>query len=228
VQAGNSALSFGPRSARDRGTVAAPFCRATPSQLMKKFFVAPAFAALAVFIFGAIYWMSPLPYQALSRVSDDAAAGASLAKIFPGTGTYFVPGMYLEPAQHETLAKRGPIAEVHFQREGMDLYQPVVMLKGYLHSFVVSLLLVFFLECSGATFESWLSRAKMCMRAGLLVALWHYADAIWWHHSLAWETMRALYAVLAFAVIGLVLGKMLTPKQVAVPAPIRAAAETTV
>lgn len=65
---------------------------------MKKFVLAPALAALAMFVVSAIYWMSPFPYQTLTPVGDNAAA-AALGKIFPATGTYLVP----EPETDEKL-----------------------------------------------------------------------------------------------------------------------------
>lgn len=179
---------------------------------MKKFLLAPALAALAMFVFGAIYWMSPLPRQALSRVADDAAAGVTLAGIFPATGTYFVPGLHLEPAKHEELLKRGPVAEVHIVREGMPMMDPVVLAKGYLHEFVICLLLALTLEKFAPLFRCWVARVRFTAAIGLLLALNDYGQAIWWHHAIGWTTIQALYDFAAFSVAGLVLGKMLTPK----------------
>lgn len=179
---------------------------------MKKFLFAPALAALALFVFGALYWMSPFPYKALGRVPDDAAAGEALARVFPSTGVYFVPGMYLEEKQHEALAKRGPIAEVHFIKSGMPLMDPMQLLKGYLHEFVTCLVISLLMVKLAPAFRCWTSRLKFCAMLGLLMALSDYAMVVWWNHSLAWETMRALYDFLAFIVVGLVLGPMLTPK----------------
>ncbi len=179
---------------------------------MKKFLFAPALAALAMFVFGAVFWMSPLPYKALGRVADDAAAGEALAKVFPATGAYLVPGMYLGETAREPLVKRGPSAEVHFIKEGMPLMDPMLLLKGYLHEFVVCLLLSLMLVRLAPAFKCWTCRLKFCAMLGLLLALGHYATVIWWRHSLGWETMLALYDFVSLVVVGLVLGKMLTPK----------------
>jgi hypothetical protein len=184
---------------------------------MKKFLLTPALAALAMFVFGAIYWMSPFPYKALGRVTDDAAAGQALAKIFPATGAYLVPGPHLDAAKAEELMKRGPIAEVHYVATGMPMMDPLLMAKGYVHEFVLCLLLVMLLEKCAPLFQGWTCRLKFTAMLGLMIALYDYSSAIWWHHSVAWVTMRALYDFLAFVVAGLVLGKMLTPK-VAAPA----------
>jgi len=53
---------------------------------MKNNLIAPALAALAMFVFGAIFWMSPFPSQALSVTTDDRATLAALDAVFPATG----------------------------------------------------------------------------------------------------------------------------------------------
>jgi hypothetical protein len=180
---------------------------------MKIPLLAPALAALAMFVFGAAFWMSPFPYKVLKRVADDAAAGESLAKIFPVTGSYIVPGPHLDPKQVEALMHRGPFVEVHFVREGLRMMEPFVLLKGYLHEFVLCLLITLMLVRLAPAFGSWTARLRFCAMLGLIVALGHYARVIWWHHSIAWETMMALYDFLSLVIVGLVLGKMLTPKK---------------
>ena len=179
---------------------------------MKRLVLAPALAALAMFAFGAIYWMCPFPYKVLGRVTDDAAAGAALAKIFPATGAYFVPGMYLPARQHEALATHGPIAEVHFVANGLPLLDPKQLLLGYIHEFAICLVLTLMLLRSAPSFQGWTCRVKFCAMVGLLLALCDYGYSVWWNHSIAWETMQAVYDFLAFVVVGLVLGKLLTPK----------------
>ena len=204
-------LSFAPPTLQ-RGPlppVSPPHPYRTP---MKKFLLAPALAALAMFIFGAVYWMSPLPYKVHSRVADDAVAGEALAKIFPSTGVYFVPGMHLPPDQREALAQRGPIAEVHFLKPGMPPMDPLQLLKGYLHQFGICLVLVFMLDASGQAFRGFGCRVRFCGTIGLLIALYDYGQSVWWHHSIAWVTMTAVYDFIAFFIAGLVLGKLLTPK----------------
>lgn len=178
---------------------------------MKKFLLAPVLSALAMFIFGALYWMSPLPYGVLTPVGDNAAAAAALGKIFPSTGTYLVPGP--EMKDQELLAKlwaQGPSAEVNFIREGHAMMEPAVFVCGYIHYFVVSLLLAALLNRVKAALPTYGSRVRFCTWVGLVGAvLLCLSDPIWWHHPWGWKLMGALYAVLAFAVAGLVLAKFI-------------------
>ena len=171
-------------------------CHHQPRDPMKKFLLAPALAALAMFAWGFLFWGGPhhLPYKALALVPDEAAAGEALGEIFPATGTYLLPGTQLGPARQGELMQRGPIAEVHFVKSGRPMMDPIQLLKGYLHEFALCLLLVFMLDASAQTF-----------------------------HSAGWVTMQAFYDFVAFFIAGLVLGKILTPKRTTPAAPAAAA-----
>jgi hypothetical protein len=187
---------------------------------MKKYLVGPALAALAMFVFGAVYWMSPFPYKVLGRVADDSGAAQTLAGIFPETGTYLLPGAYLDEKTMTELYKSGPSVLVQFVKEGHPVMEPVVFVKGYLHNFVVCLLLAVLLVRAEASFRGYWCRVIFSAMVGLVGAvLLCLGDPIWWHHPWGWHLFGGLYAVLAFAVAGLVLGKFLTPRPAAAPAP---------
>jgi hypothetical protein len=58
---------------------------------MKKNLLAPAFAAVAMIIFGSIFWICPFPYKAISSTADDRTSAATLDAIFPAIGLHLVP-----------------------------------------------------------------------------------------------------------------------------------------
>jgi hypothetical protein len=182
---------------------------------MKKFLLAPALAALAVFIWGFLYWGAPhhLPYQALGRVEDESATALALGKMFPASGAYLVPSPMLGADRANELAARGPMAEVHIVKEpftGADMGK--CMALGFVHMFVLSLLVAIILCGLNAAFKCWTCRVKFSAMLGLLVATGDLGNAIWWHHSLAWTLMQSLYDFSTFTLIGLVLAKFVTPK----------------
>jgi hypothetical protein len=190
---------------------------------MKKHVLGPVLAALAAFFFGFIYWGLPhhLPYKTLNTVADDSAAGLALGKLFPASGSYLVPSQLLGEARVQELAARGPTAEVHIRKEpftGADMGK--VMAAGYVHLLAVSVALSFILCGLAKSFERWTCRVKFCAALGLLVAAFELGNAIWWHHALGWTLARAVYDLLVFVIIGLVLAKFVTPK----PAPAAPAA----
>lgn len=182
---------------------------------MKKFVLAPALAALAMFFLGFLYWGLPASpaYKAFGKVADDDAAAQALGRIFPATGTYMVPGIHLEQNKLTELYRRGPSAEVVFIKEGHDPTNPTMFIKGYLHYFVVALLLLMMLEGAKPSFKCFSCRVKFSAAVGLVGGvLWHFSDPIWGNHPLPYHLVGLLYMVLEFAVAGLVLAKFtMTP-----------------
>jgi hypothetical protein len=189
---------------------------------MKKFVLAPALAALAVFLWGFIYWGLPpqLAYKGLNTVADDSATALAIGKMFPSTGTYLVPSPLLGEAKMNELAARGPMAEVHITKEPFtkaDMGK--CMAVGFVHMFVLCLLLTIILSTLAKAFVCWTCRVRFCAALGLLVALCDLGNVIWWHHSLGWTLAQSFYDFMTFVIAGLVLAKFVTPKEVApVPA----------
>lgn len=185
---------------------------------MKKHVLAPALAALATFIFGFIYWGLPphLAYKGLGSVPDVSETALAVGKLFPATGAYLLPSPLDGDEKANALAARGPMVEVHLIKEpftSADMGK--CMALGFLHMFVIALLLSFILCGLDKSFVRWTCRVKFCAAIGLLVATCGLGDAIWWHHALGWTIARSTYDFLVFVVIGLVLAKFVTPKEAA-------------
>ncbi|MBL9189724.1 MAG: hypothetical protein JNK23_19740 [Opitutaceae bacterium] len=186
---------------------------------MKKFVLAPFLGALATFLFGFIYWGLPphLAYKPLSSVPDVSATALAIGKLFPASGTYLLPNPLDGEAKMNELAARGPSVEVHIRKEsftGGDMGR--VMVLGFVHMFVVCLLVSILLTGLSKAFVRWTCRVKFCASLGLLVAVGELSYAIWWHHPLGWTLAHAIYLFLIFVIIGFVLAKFVTPKE---PAP---------
>lgn len=179
---------------------------------MKNHVIAPALAALAMFVFGAIYWMSPFPYKFLQQTTDDRATLAALKPFFPATGAYVIPGPHLDHDTMTALYQAGPSVMVQFVAEGHAAMEPAVFVKGYLHYFVVAVLLGILLRRFAPAFRNYASSVKVSALIGLTGGvLLTCSDPIWWHHAWAWHLVNLLYSVLAFTVAGLVLGRFVKP-----------------
>lgn len=184
---------------------------------MKKFVLAPFLAALAMFMWGFVYWGLPhfLPYQGLQRVADDAAVGTELNKLFPVTGAYLLPSMALGEEKAGELMKRGPIAQVIITKEGMRPMDPVLMARGFGHMFVLALMLAIVLVRFENSFTNFASRVKFSAAIGLFVGVCHLGNAIWWHHPWGWTLATSIYDLVMFTLAGLVLAKFVAPKATA-------------
>lgn len=185
---------------------------------MKKFVLGPALAALATFFLGFIYWGLPphLAYKALGSVPDVSATALALGKMFPATGTYLLPSPLDGDTKMNELAARGPSVEVHILKEpftNADMGKTMAM--GYVHMFLVSLLVAMILSSLAKAFECWTCRVRFCAALGLLVGTCDFGNAIWWHHTLGWTAAQAIYDFLTYLTIGLVLAKFVTPRPAA-------------
>ena len=179
-------------------------------------------AALVIFFFGFIYWGLPphLAYKGLGSVPDVSATALAVGKLFPASGAYLLPSPLDGDEKMTELSARGPSVEVHIVKEplaGAEMGK--VMAMGYLHMFVICLLLTIILSRLDLAFKCWTCRVKFCATLGLLVATCDFGQAIWWHHSLGWTVAQSVYDFMVYLLAGLVLAKFVTPK-----APVAAAA----
>ena len=184
---------------------------------MKKFVLAPVLAALAMFVWGFLYWGAGhhLPYQALGSVADESATALALGKLFPASGAYLIPSPLSGLEKVAELAKRGPSVEVHIRKESVPAMDPTVLLKGYAQMLVIAALLTGLLCRLEKSFERWTCRVKFCAALGLLVAIGDLGHAIWWHHAWGWTLAAAVYDLALFTIAGLVIAKFVTPKPAA-------------
>ena len=182
---------------------------------MKKFLLAPFLAALAMFVWGFVYWGTPhnFPYKTLQRTADDGATAEAISKLLPATGAYLLPSPLLGEEKMNELAKRGPAVEVHIMKEGYGgAEMGKIMGIGFAQNFVIALLLAIMLTGLSKAFRFWTCRVKFCAFLGLLVMIGELSPAIWWHHSLAWTFANAFYVFMLLTIAGLVLAKFVTPK----------------
>lgn len=184
---------------------------------MKKFVLAPVLAALAMFVWGFLYWGAPhhLPYKSLGSVADESATALAVGNFFPASGVYLIPSPLSGDDKMAELMQRGPSLEVHLRKEGMKAMDPAVLLAGYVHMLVIAVLLTGILCGLEKAFERWTCRVKFCVGIGLLVAVGDLGAAIWWHHAWGWTLALSVYDLGMYAIAGLVLAKFVTPK----PAP---------
>ncbi len=185
---------------------------------MKKFVLGPLLAALAAFILGFIWWGLPpqLAYKTLGSVPDPSASALAIGQLFPASGAYLLPSPLDGEETMKALAARGPSIEVHIRKEpftGADMGK--TMAFGFLHLFVISLVLSIMLCGLAGVFKRWTCRVRFCAGIGLLVMLCDLGQVIWWKHALGWTLAIATYDFLMFVVIGLVLAKFVTPKETA-------------
>ena len=174
---------------------------------MQKTVIGILATTLVIFIWGYIYWgLSPLPYSALHKTTDDAAAQQALDRHFPESGAYMIPHRDHDEAMAMKLTERGPVGFVHIRhhvspRENMV---KTMILGAVLTLVIVALLAGFFHVAKAREFRdfTWLS---MTAGAVAVVAI-HVGDMVWWQMAVGWKFWMLLYDFSVWIIAGHLLG----------------------
>ena len=169
-------------------------------------------ANVAMFMFGAAFWMSPVGQMAVGTAPDDAAAQQAIAASFPETGAYYVPGD-MEAPGFSDLHTKGPLALVTVNHSsGMEPMAPMVFISGFVHGLIVIVFLAILLKMGGAGFASYAKRLGICIMVGLISALMINGGAIvWWYSPLEYALLNMVYNTLAITVAGIFLAAFVKP-----------------
>ena len=178
---------------------------------MLKLTLGSLLAALAIMVFGAVFWMSPFPYRyAAKSPLTETALGAALKPLLPATGTYLLPGYTSDLAAAAGLAQQGPIVTIHYRAEGADTMSPEVFARGFLHGWVVMALLALVLRL--AAHPSYWGRVLIVGVAGMAGAIYmRLGDGVWMFQPWPWLWVTTVYDTLTFFLAGLVLAAFTKP-----------------
>ncbi len=171
-------------------------------------------ATIALYLWGMLYWgANPLPYKTWRQTADVTGARQALLQYFPETGTYFIPGLHHDEATLNQLFAEGPIAFVHLNsREGRPVFDPGIMVKGFVLDLVVVVLIALLLQLASPALGSYGQRVKLIAIAGLTATvLVDIGDVVWWYLPWDWKLQQAGYTFGAWLVSGLVLAKFVAP-----------------
>ena len=160
--------------------------------------------ALALFVFGFLYWgANPLPYATWNVPPDSATAKAAVSEHFPSTGVYGVP----RPGE----APDGLWAMIYVRHDmPQSLPDPGEMLKGFAHYLLVAGALALVLRRRGELGAT-VRRAAVLGVAAVVVV--EGTDVAWWGYPLAWKLWGAAYHVLLFVLGALVLAWFLPERR---------------
>ena len=180
---------------------------------MKKFIFGSVIGAVVLFLWGFIFWgTNPLPYSVLPHPKDEVQLGAMLREQLPDSGTYVLPHPSDPPETMSKLSLDGPIATIHFLREGRAPMEPRVLIVGFFHGFAVVLMLAMLMTIALPALRTYGSRVRFATLFGIASALFvHGGSVLWMNEGRPWHQVNALYEVSACFIIGLVLGAFIKP-----------------
>ncbi len=179
---------------------------------MKQLAFGVVLAALAMFVWGFLFWGVPWPNPAYSHLSeaDEAALWETVRDHVPETGVYYLPDVQREGTMEAAVARhrQGPLAKVMVHAEGAEVMSAGVFIGGFLHMLVSAFLLALLLRGAAPVLGSYGRRVAFVVLAGLAVAVWaNLGEPIWNYHPWTHELTNAVYDWTSCIVAGLVLAR---------------------
>jgi hypothetical protein len=187
---------------------------------MVRVIVAVVLASIVHFAWGFAYHG---PLSAMKHMTtptpDETAVAGSLSSTLHETGTYVVPmcpgcsATDLERKAHEERAAAGPIAVVHYRKEGFTMAEmPVMMGTGFAHLVLTGLLAAVLLRLALPGLSSYLARVGFVFGLGLFAAVGtRLGDMIWLHHHWTFAVGQFLFAGSAWLLSGIVMAAIIRP-----------------
>lgn len=179
---------------------------------MQKTIVGILVTTFTLYIWGFLYWgISTIPYSYWKQTADDAVAQEVLAKHFPESGTYFIPGIGNDLETRTALYEKGPTGFVHIQHGGSTPTDPTIMVQGFLLNLVIVALLAAFFRVAGATEFRDFARLSVTAGAVAVVAI-DVGDMIWWQMPFEWKIWQLIYDYTLWLIAGHLLGLFMKQK----------------
>ena len=178
-------------------------------------------SAVVLMVWGFLFWVVIAPGGAMMTTRDETALRNALNANLPASGTYRYPLPVTEgKAGNDAAAfqafqekfRAGPIALIHFTREGAEPLAARTLLAGFAQllaaSLVAGLLLMICLPALG----SYLARVLFVLALGLFAVLTtRVADPIWYHLPWRFHLHEALLLLSNWLLAGIVLGAVIKP-----------------
>jgi len=170
-------------------------------------------AAVVMFIIGFIFFATPLAKLGSSSLDNAQAAAVqqSLASNIAKTGTYYVPDG--DTPEQTVMYGRGPVATIHYNSGGFSIADPGVMVGGFLHMLVVSLLMAVGLYTLSLHIPSFGERVRLLVLGVLGAAIFmRLGEPIWFHQDWGHAIYLFIADTVSLIAAGLVILKLL-PRQ---------------
>ncbi len=180
---------------------------------MKNIILGSVFASLAMFVWGFVFWATPISHGVSQQISlsEEAAIASALSGAITEDGAYILPGF--NNGTDENFAARmlaGPVAMVHFRAAGAQPMDPMLMLKGYLHMLVSAFILALVLHSVKEKVTGYGAKVKLVVLFGLAAAVFaNLGQPIWFYQSWTHHLYLAGYDFVAWLAAGLVLARFI-------------------
>ena len=179
---------------------------------MQRFILSTVIAAVICFIWGAIYWVSPVPNDAIGQAKSDALLGAELNLTLGDTGVYYLPSGAPGETSFDKLHRAGPIAMIFFQREGAEPMAGSTFAAGFVHGWASIALVALLLSMALPALGSYARRVGFVSLVGVIISVYsNLGGTVWWPIPLNWAVIMSIYGVVFWLIAGLILAAFYKP-----------------
>jgi hypothetical protein len=186
---------------------------------MGRVFLGALLAAVVLMAWGFGYWVySPMAGDMLTPTPGGDSVPSALKEKIQDDGIYFYPRPkhFEGDNAHEAFQKKhqeGPLLEVVYVREGMDISNPLIYVLGFLHNYVTAFVAALLLSMALPGLPSYGSRVLFVFGLGVFAAVTvHLSNPIWRHHPWAFSLFSSGYVAGGWLLAGLVLALVIRPK----------------
>ena len=167
--------------------------------------------AIALFMWGFVFWVFLIPDSAMHEVADNAATQEMLAEHFPEEGMYFVPGGDEEDPAWAELHTKGPVAMVSVT-PGRPPQDPMVFIKGIVNEIFIAALIAWMLALAAPSLPGYSQRVIFVCIAGMTATLLTHGRAmVWFGATSDWVIPAATYDIVSWLIAGLILARFIKP-----------------
>ncbi len=172
-------------------------------------------AAVVMFFWGFLFWgflFQAAPVMKHSDVEEELLT--SLSEALPETGVYFLPsGMGEDEEEFGSRHEDGPIATVFMRHQGAPLMGPGVMLGGFVHMLLVTVLMALLFQWVSPNLNSFGTRVGFVAFAGTIgTLLANFSTPIWFYQPWGFHIANSLYMIVAWTLTGAVFALLLKPR----------------
>lgn len=193
---------------------------------MTRALIGAAVAAVVMFILGFIFFATPLSKIGIGTLDNAQAAAVqqALAANVPSTGTYAVPSA--DTSEQTVMYGRGPVATIHYNAGGFSAADPSVMVMGFVHMLIVTLLMAVGLFTISRYVPSFGERVRLLVLGTVGAAVFmRLGEPIWYHQDWGYAIYAFIADCVSLIAAGLVILKLL-PRSPVAAASVEPAART--
>ena len=170
-------------------------------------------AAVAVFVWGFVFWGTSLadPFSHVSA-EQEAVIAANLQNGFSEPGVYSIPDQ-ANGTEEEWIARHeaGPVAIVRVRPDGANPMAPGKMASGFVHMLVsIGIMAAALAMLRLPTYGQRLKLVLLTSLAGTAFAT--LTDPIWFHATWSYFIWLMVYYMISWLIAGAILARFIKPE----------------